>query len=144
MRGEIKVGTILMEDRPTITSALQVEGEPFSEGWSILDIVGGAALESKVGATGWRCFFLAGEVKATVFGSLNVRNSRRALRRILSKVRGQDFNCLEITRIVSGRFLGIRYTTMVANSRHIQQLGWMLQDAEERRNAQTDANWARG
>jgi hypothetical protein len=140
---EIVVGTILMEDRPAINSALEIESESFSGGWGVLDTVGAPALELKVGAAGWRCFFLAGEVKTTVFGSLAVENSQRALRRILSKVRQQNFNCLEVTRIVEGRFLGIPYTTVVAHSLHVQ-IGWLLQGVKERRNAQTDADWARG
>jgi len=143
MTREIEVGTILLEDRPAITQSLELESEPFSEGWGVLKTVGAPALELKVGAAGWRCFFLAGEVKATVFGSLGIENSQRAVRRILSKVREANFNCLEVTRISAGRFLGIPYSTIAGHSRHIQQ-AWILQGAKERRNAQTDADWARG
>jgi hypothetical protein len=143
MTREIVVGTILLEDRPAINSALEIESESFSGGWGVLKIVGAPALELKVGAAGWRCFFLAGEVKSTVFGPLAIANSQRALRRILSKVRDQDFNCLEVTRIAEGRFLGIPYTTIGAHSRHVQP-GWWLQGAKARRIAQADADWARG
>jgi hypothetical protein len=143
MTREIRVGTILLEDRPAINSALEIESEPFSGGWGILKTVGASALELKVGAAGWRCFFLAGEVKATVFGPLAIANSHRALRRILSKTRDQNFNCLEVTRIAKGRFLGIPYTTVGAHSRHVQ-LEWLLQGTKARRIAQTDADWARG
>lgn len=138
----IAVGTILMEDRPAITQALDLESESFCGGWGMLKTIGAPALELKVGAAGWRCFFLAGEVKATVFGSLAVQNGQRALRRILSKVRQQNFNCLEVTRISESSFCGLPYTTVAGHSRHIQ-LGWILQDAKERHNAQTDADWAR-
>jgi hypothetical protein len=139
---EIEVGTILMEDRPAIAQALELESESFSRGWGVLKTVGAAALELKVDAAGWRCFFLAGEVKATVFGALAVPNGQRALRRILSKVRHQNFNCLEVTSISRGRFCGLPYTTVAGHSRHIQS-GWTLQGAKERRNAQADADWAR-
>lgn len=143
MQREIAVGTILMEDRPAITRALELENDPFTGGWGMLKANSVPAFELKVGAAGWRWFFLAGEIKATVFGSLALKNGQRALRRILSKVQAQNFNCLEVTSIAAGRFLGIPYTTMAGHSRHLQQ-GWILQGAKERRNAQTDADWARG
>ena len=100
------------------------------------------ALELKIGAAGWRCFFLAGEEKVTVFGSPAFENSRRALCRILSKVRAQNFNCFEVTRIATGHYFGIPYTTIAGHSRHVQQ-GCVVQDSDFRRNAQTDADWAR-
>jgi hypothetical protein len=143
MSSKIEVGTILMEDRPAITQALDLNGGFFSQGWSVLNTVGAPALEFKVGAAGWRCFFLAGEVKATVFGRPAVQNSQRAVRRILAKVRDSYFNCLEVTRITAGTFLGIPYTTVGGHSRHIQQ-EWLLQGEKERQHVQADADWARG
>src|ERR1041385_1905980 len=91
MTREIVVGTILLEDRPAINTAHQIESEPFSGGWGVLETVRAPALALKVGAAGWRCFFLTGEVTATVFGPLAIANSQRALRRILSKVRDSEF-----------------------------------------------------
>ncbi len=143
MTGEIVVGTILMEDRPVMAQTLELESESFSRGWGVLKTIGAPALELKVGAAGWRCFFLAGEIKATVFGSRDDTNSQRAMRRILKKLQQENFNCLEVTRIVEGHFCGIPYTTIGGHPRHIQQ-AWMLQGSKERRNAQTDADWARG
>src|ERR1041385_5710650 len=121
MSAEIVVGTILMEDGLAITQTLKLENESFSKGWGMLKTIGATAFELKVGAAGWKCFFLAGEVKATVLGSPGVENGHRAVRDILSKVRDQNFNCLEVTRVSGGRFLGIPYTTVTANSRHLQQ-----------------------
>jgi hypothetical protein len=142
MTREIEVGTILMEDRPSINQALKLESESFSGGWGVLMTNGTSAFELKAKTAGWRCFFLAGEVKATVFGSPDVENSQRALRRILSEVRAQDFNCFEVTRIAAGHFLGIPYTTVAGHSRHLQK-GCILQDMRARHNAQTNADWAR-
>jgi hypothetical protein len=142
MTREIAIGTILIEDRPAITQVLDLEIESFCGGWYMLKTIGAPALELKVGAAGWRCFFLAGEVKATVLGALAVQNGQRALRRILSKVRHQNFNCLEVTSIAQSRFCGMAYTTVTGHSRHIQS-GWVLQGAKERRIAQADADWAR-
>ena len=142
MSAEIVVGTILMEDSPAITQTLILDNEFFSKGWGILTTVDATALEAKVSAEGWHCFFLADEVSATVFGVPGVENGHKAVRDILSKVRDQNFNCLEITRITGGRFLGIPYTTVAAHSRHLQQ-GLVLQSFKVRHDEQTGADWAR-
>ena len=142
MSAEIVVGTILMEDSPAITETLILDSEFFSKGWGILTTVDATALEAKVSAEGWHCFFLADEVRATVFGAPGVENGHKAVRDILSKVRDQNFNCLEITRITGKSFLGIPYTTVAAHSRHLQK-GLILQGSKARRAAQADAEWAR-
>jgi hypothetical protein len=78
---------------------------------------------------------LAGELKATVFGSLAAKNIRRALKQIFLKARNLDCNCLEITKIVvEDRFLGMARTTVWASSRHIQQ-GSIMQMVDEYKNA---------
>ncbi len=143
MTKELVIGTILMDDRPAVSQALELEKETFSRGWDVLYTVGAPTLELKLGAVGWSCFFLAGEMKVTMFGSRAPNNSRWAVRRLLSKATAANFNCFEITRIDEGRFLGISYTTIGGHSRHIQQ-GGVLKKAEERRKQQADADWARG
>jgi hypothetical protein len=40
---------------------------------------------------------------------------------VLAKQEGQKFNSLEITKIVSKRFLGIPFMSAAAHSHHIQQ-----------------------
>jgi len=40
---------------------------------------------------------------------------------VLAKQEGQKFNSLEITKVVSKRFLGIPFMSVTAHSRHIQQ-----------------------
>jgi len=46
---------------------------------------------------------------------------RRALKRIVVRREGQNYNSLEITRVVAKRFLGIPFLSIAANSRHIQK-----------------------
>jgi len=66
-----------------------------------------------------------------------------ALKEILHKVNGRNFNSLEVTEIVARHFLGVPYTVVSAHSRHIQQ-GCYLDSARERRTSQRDAEWAKG
>jgi len=138
-----QVGTILIEDRPTITQLLGLEGEPFSGKWCMVQGLDGFALDRKIHAAGWNFCFMAGEVKMRFLGSARATNIRSALQRILAKVRPQGFNCLEVTGIVARRFLGIRYTTVSAHSRHIQSSCY-LDGGDTRRAAQLDAEWANG
>jgi len=74
---------------------------------------------------------MAEEMKATVFGSLAAKNIQKALKRMFFKVRKQDFNCLEVTKMVENRFLGVPYITVCTHPRHIQQGCW-LDSAQER------------
>jgi hypothetical protein len=138
MTPRIQVGTILIEDRPLATWILDLESESYSGNWSVVKAINGLALDRKIHAAGWNFFFMAEEVKATVFGSLAAKSIQKALKRICLKVRKQDFNCLEVTKMVEHRFLGVPYITVCAHSRHIQQ-DCVLDLAQERRMTQNDA-----
>ena len=132
MTPNVQVGTILIEDRPLVTRILDLESESYSENWSVVKAIDGFALDRKIHAAGWNFFFMAEEVKATVFGSLATKSIPKALKRILLKVRKkQDFNCLEVTKMVENRFLGVPYITVCTHPRHIQQ-GCVLDSAQER------------
>jgi hypothetical protein len=143
MTPTVQVGTILLADRPLITQFLGLESEPYSGKWGVVQGLDGFALDRKVHAAGWNFFFMAAEEKVMFFGSIGTTKIRNAMRRILAKVRPQSFNCLEITGIVAKRFLGIRYATVSAHSRHIQPSCY-LDAAEIRRASQLDAGWANG
>jgi len=143
MTSTVQAGTILIADCPRITQLLGLESEPYSGKWSIVQGLDGFALDRKIHAAGWNFFFMAAEVKVTFFGSLGRGKIQNAVRRILAKVRQQSFNSLEVTEIVAKRFLGIRYATVSAHSRHIQTSCY-LDGAEMRHRAQRDAEWANG
>lgn len=142
MTSTLKVGTILIEERPLITKFLGLESEPCSGNWSVIHGFDGFALDRKIHAAGWNFFFMAAEVKVTIFGALGTTKIQNALERILTKVRSQNFNCLELTGIVAKRFLGVPYTTVSAHSRHIQPSCY-LEGAEARRASQRDAEVAK-
>jgi hypothetical protein len=69
-----------------------------------------------------------------IFGAIGATNIHSALKRILEKVRQQNFNCFEVTGIVAKRFLGVPYAT-VSGTRHVQQR-CMLDGVQERQTAQ--------
>src|SRR5438552_13812645 len=121
MPPRVEAGTILMKEWPGMTQLLGLESEPCSGEWSLLKVLDGFALDRKIHAAGWNFFFMAAEVKVMFFGSLGAGNIQKALKRILEKVKQQQFNGLEVTEIVSRRFLGVPYVTVSAHSRHVQQ-----------------------
>jgi hypothetical protein len=139
----VQVGAILIEDRSLMTQLLDLESEPYSGTWSLVKVLDGAALDRRVHAAGWNFFFMAGEVRAMFFGALGAKKIQNALKRILGKVKQQNFNCLEVTEIVAKRFLGVPYAVVSAHSRHVQRSCY-LDSTEARRTSQRDAEWARG
>ena len=86
---------------------------------------------------------MAGEVRAMFFGALGAKKIQNALKRILGKVKQQNFNCIEVTKIVAKRFLGVPYAIVSAHSRHVQRSCY-LDSTEARRTSQRGAEWARG
>ena len=143
MPSTVEVGTILMREWPGMPKLIGVETEPFFEGWSTVKGPDTSPLDRKIRAAGWNFFFMATEVKAMFFGSLNATKIQSALRRILAKVKLQHFNGLEVTELVARHFLGVPYVTMSAHSRHLQH-SCNLDSAEARQTARDNAEWARG
>jgi hypothetical protein len=139
----IQVGSVLVEESPRMTQVLGLESEPYSGNWSLVKVLRGFALDRRIRASGWNFFFMASEVKATIFGALGTNKIQKALERILEKVKGQHFNSLEVTGIVERRFLGVPYAVVSAHSRHVQQSCY-LDSAEARRTSPQDAARARG
>jgi len=136
MTPKVQVGTILIEKRLLIAQVLEVESEPYSGNWSVIKALDGFSLDRKIHAAGWNFFFMAAEVKVMIFGAIGATKVQSALKRILEKVRRQNFNCFEVTGIVAKRFLGMPYATVSGHSRHVQQ-SCMLDSVQERQTVQS-------
>jgi len=102
MTAIVEVGTILInEESPRMAEVLALESEPYFKHWSVVKAFDGFTLNDKIHAARWNFFFLAGEVKVMFFGAIGATKLRGALKRILRKVRQQNFNSLEVTGIVA-------------------------------------------
>jgi hypothetical protein len=121
MAETIKAGTILIKDGVLLPDTLQLESEPCATGWRLVKNLTGYGLGRKIHEAGWTFFCLASEIKAIVFGFAGQRTVRRATKRILWKLKSEKFNSVEITHVVTKRFLGLPYASVSARSRHIQQ-----------------------
>jgi hypothetical protein len=139
----VQVGAILMKDWPGMNQLLGIESEPCSGEWSLLKVLDGFTLDRKIHAVGWNFFFMAAEVKVMFWGSLGAVKMQRALKRILEKVKLQQFNGLEVTQIVARRFLGVPYVTVSAHSRHMQQSCY-LESAVVRQTFERNRNGPQG
>ncbi len=47
------------------------------------------------------------------------KNIPKALKRIFFKMRKQNFNCLEVTKMVESHFLGVPYITVCTHPHHV-------------------------
>jgi hypothetical protein len=117
----IKTGTVLIKDGTLLPDGLELESEPCAMGWRLVKNFDGTGLGRKVHEAGWNFFCLAGEIKGRVFGFGGEDNVRRTVKRILMNLRLENFNSLEIMHVEKKRFLGFRYATVSAHSRHIQE-----------------------
>jgi hypothetical protein len=113
--------TIFIREDTPLPANLPIESEAFLPGWRVVKNLDRQALTREVEGANWNLFYLAGEMRATVFGRAGLGALRRAVKCVLAKQEGQKFNSLEITKIVSKRFLGVPFMSVTAHSRHIQQ-----------------------
>ena|SRR5437660_12741357 len=114
-------GTILIRENTLLPAGLAVESEVFLPDWRVVKNLDRSTLARNIEGANWNFFYLAGEIRATVLGRDRSGTLRRAVRRVLAKQKGQKFNSLEITNVVSKWFLGIPFINITAHLRHIQQ-----------------------
>jgi hypothetical protein len=113
--------TILIREDTFLPANLPIESEAFMPGWRVVKNLDRSTLTRNIEGVNWNFFYLAGAMRATVLGRDRSGTLRRAVKRVLAKQEGQKFNSLEITKVVSKRFLGIPFMRVTAHSRHIQQ-----------------------
>ncbi len=129
MPDTIKPGTILIKEGTLLPEAVRFESEPCVPGWRLVKDLDGCGLDRKIRDAGWTFFRLAGQLGATVFGIDEQKTLSRAVGQILANLESAEFNSLEIMRVTSEaskRFLGVRYVTVSAQSRHIQESAFLF------------------
>jgi hypothetical protein len=130
MAEAINMGTILFKDGTFLPDALQFDSEPCATGWRLVKDLDGYGLNRKIHDAGWRFFCIAGEIKSTAVGYEGQKNVRRAVKRMLARLKPEKFNSLQITRVASKRFLGVPYVSVSACSRHIQESLFLLREKD--------------
>lgn len=119
-----QTGTILVKEGTLLPEALCFESECCAPGWRVVKNLDGSELDRRIHQTEWTFFCPAREIRATVFGLDEQKMIRRAVEQILADRKSETFNSLEVVRVASvasKRFLAVRYVTVFAHSRHIQE-----------------------
>ena len=118
----IAPGAILVEKSTRLPEPLRLEGDSTASGWApVADNLDGHQLEKELSAAGWTFFYMAGSIRTTAFGFERQRMIHAALKRLITVVRLQRCNCLEIDDVAAHSFLGMPYVSLSAHSRHIQK-----------------------
>src|ERR1700726_4676446 len=129
MPDTVKTGTLFRSEGTLLPESLRFESKPCAPGWRLVKNLDGYELGRKIHEADWTFFWLAGEIGATVFGLDEQKTLRRAVEQILANLESAKFNSLEIMRVASEaskRFLGVRYVTVSAQSRHIQESAFLF------------------
>jgi hypothetical protein len=118
MTDTITAGSILVEEGTHVPKSLLFRSE--ANGWAAVKKAR-STFEKAIHEEGWCVFFMAGEIKATVFGFDRQKALRAALKQLITDVRSQHCNSIEVTRIMGKSFLGMPYVSVSARPRHLQR-----------------------
>jgi hypothetical protein len=139
----LSTGTVLVHESLILPESLLIDSSAYSKNWRVVT-TGQKALGSRIEAVGWNFFFTVGKLEGSAFGALTPMNLGRAVRRILRQVQDLHFNAVEIGKIQTHSALGfVRYISISAHARHIQK-SEQLDNAQQRKTAQSQSAWAIG
>lgn len=115
-------GAILVEQNTLLPEPLRLESGSDVTGWArVADNPDGRQLEKKLTAAGWTFFYMAGKIRTLGFGFESQKMIQAALKRLITTVRQQKCNCLEIDDVAMHSFWGMPYASVTAHARHIQK-----------------------
>jgi len=120
MTGAIAAGSLFIDDSAHLPNATLLQTEAHSSGWAEIKNAR-STFEKELPAAGWTFFFMAGEIKATVFGFDREKSLDAALSRLIVNAKGMHCNSLEITQVTGSSFLKVPCVTVSAHPRHLQQ-----------------------
>jgi len=120
MTDAIAAGSILVQEGTHLPQSLLLQSDAQSNGWPAIK-GDRSTFEQTIQAQGWTFFFMAGEIKATVFGFDRQKALRAALRRLIGNVKSQHCNSIEITRVTTQSFLRVPFLSVTAHPRQLQK-----------------------
>jgi hypothetical protein len=89
MPDTIIAGNILVEEGIRLPKSLQDQSEPNSNGWAAVKGARSAFVQA-IQEAGWSFFFMAGEIKTTVFGFDREKALHAALKRLMADAKSQQ------------------------------------------------------
>jgi len=120
MRDTIATGNIFIDEDAQLPNSALLQRELHSSGWASVQNAR-STFEKEIPDAGWTFFFMAGEIKTTVFGFDREKAMSTALHRLIANVKTQRCNSIEITQVTDSSFLKMPYVSVCAHPRHLQQ-----------------------
>ena len=121
MAQTVEIGTILIKEGIHLPEGLPLESAPYVKGWRLVKNSSSSEIDRKLCEVGWTFFFMAGEIKTTVFGFDKQKMRGAALEQLIKSVKLQKCNSIEITQVKDNSFLKVPYVSVSAHPRHLQK-----------------------
>lgn len=120
MKDTIAAGSVFIDEDAQLPNSVLLQRNPHSSGWAEITNVR-STFGKELPNAGWTFFFMAGEIKTTVFGFDREKALGTALSRLIANVKVQGCNCIEITQVTGNSFLMIPFVSVTAHPRHLQK-----------------------
>ena len=111
---------LLVREGAELPPDLATESETFLPGWRVVKNFDSYALRRKIRETNWSFLQLRGGKETKGMGRARKDILRRGVAQLVSEFPGRKFNSMEITVLVSRRFLGLMFLNIAVNLRHFQ------------------------
>ena len=121
METAVESGCIFVMDGLILPPTLRFEGQPYSDGWRLLNRLKSNDIDLRARDCGWNFIFLAEGMRRTVIGFGRTWSLRKAMNKLLVTARENAFNSVEVTEITARRFLGMHWVSVGAHSRSLQK-----------------------
>lgn len=111
---------LLVREGAALPPELATEDAAFLPGWRVVKNFDNYALRQKIRQTNWTFLRLRGGKETRGMGRARNAILRKGVAQILSQLKGRKFNSLEISVLVSKRFLGWIFLNIAVDLRHFQ------------------------
>jgi hypothetical protein len=118
----ITPGNLFIERDALRPLCFQVQDDAHRTGWlpvkydrTVLE------LDAELSRRGWTFFYMANVVRKTALAFDRDKGIAAALKRVMTSVREEGCNCLQINQVETHSFFGIPYVSVSAHPRHIQK-----------------------
>jgi len=116
----IRSGTVLIREGISLPEKLTLDSTSWMPGWRIIKHLMGFSVSQEIQHAGWAFLFVGDALQATAIGG-SEKTVHRALRGMLAGLKESRFNALEVTAVITRRFLGVPSVCITAYSRHIHE-----------------------
>jgi hypothetical protein len=118
----ITTGSLFIERDVPRPLCFQIQDDAHRTGWlpvkydrPVLE------LDAELSRRGWTFFYMANVVRKTAFAFDRDKGTSAALKLVMTSVREEGCNCLQIDKVEAHSFFGIPYVSVSAHPRHIQK-----------------------